>query len=127
MNRRTSTSLASKKPASPVVRIPKPLASTTDITISARQLAHEALDVVRDIMRGGERITPSLQLKAAQEILDRACGKAPIKVDVTESLSVEEIQALAVEILQENSGLLSPAESVPGKDPLPPGGTPPVP
>ena len=88
----------------PKVIVPKPLASRQDITFSARQLATEALETVAELMRSG---SDALRLRAAQEILDRACGKAPIKVDVTESLSPEEIKSLAVQILQDKQGLTS--------------------
>ena len=89
----------------PTVLVPKPLASRQDITFSARQLANEALEVVAELMRSS---APALRLRAAQEILDRAVGKAPIKVDVTESLSPEEIKELAGRILAENPTLNPP-------------------
>lgn len=104
------TALTKPKPTLVVAR---PMASQQDVTFSARQLAEEALDFVAATMRGEHRASTQLRFKAAVEILDRAVGKAPIKVDVTESLSPEEIRELAGQIVQQNQ-LLEPPPEKPG-------------
>ena len=75
------------------------------ITFSARELATEALDIIKKIMRGhdanGKAVPASLQMKAATEILNRAYGQAPIKVDATDGLDPEQKQRLALIIAKQ--------------------------
>lgn len=90
----------SKESISATVLVAHPIPNKSDITFSARQLASEALETIRDIMSGKISAAPSVRLRAAQEVLNRAIGQAPIKVDVTEHLSPEEIRELASKIIE---------------------------
>ena len=93
-----------------------------DVTWSARALANEALETVAGLMRGDIKASATVRLKACQEILDRAYGRAPITVDVTQQLTSEEIREAAVQILTAEPNLLPPptcGENTPGGVPDP--------
>ena len=85
-----------------------------EITFTARQLAAKSLKLLEEFVDGktsrGEVVPISVRFKAAKEILDRAIGQAPQRVDIsteiTQKLSAEELQKYAKQIITREARLL---------------------
>lgn len=85
-----------RKLPKPTVELPK----SFDLTSRCREHTELALSTLISVLKS-TKAGPNAKIKAAQEILNRAYGKAPIVIDVTQHLDTDALASAASAILEE--------------------------